>query len=106
MEMFLSICGIIGAACCVGMYAAVSLGRVSAEKPLFFIVNALGAVLVLVGASHQFDIGDTGSVGQELIWAGISLAGAVRAWLREGGPTRLRAWKERVSHSLFARLYG
>ena len=85
METLLSMAGILGAACCVGMYAAVSWGRVSSDKPVFFIVNGLGAVLVLIGASHQFDVGDTGTVGQELIWAGTSFAGAVCAWMREGG---------------------
>jgi FtsH-binding integral membrane protein len=83
MEALISISGVVGAMCCVGMYAAVSFGHISAEKPLFFMVNALGAGLVLVGASHQFDIGDLGTIGQELIWAVISLIGAARAWQRE-----------------------
>jgi hypothetical protein len=82
------------------MYAAVSLGKVSAEKPIFFAVNAVGAVLVLVGASHQFDIGDTGTIGQELIWAGISIAGGVRAWVREGGPRNLHSWMNRAASAL------
>ena len=30
METLLSMSGIIGAICCVGMYAAVSMGRISA----------------------------------------------------------------------------
>ena len=105
METLLSMSGILGATCCVGMYAAVSWGKVSSDKPVFFIINGLGAVLVLIGASHQFDVGDTGTVGQELIWAGISLAGAVRAWMREGGLTKLIEWKQRASHSVLASLY-
>jgi hypothetical protein len=80
MEMLLSLSGVIGAALCVGMYAAVSFGKISAERPLFFVVNAVGAVLILFGAAHQFDIGDLGTVAQELIWAAISVIGAVRAW--------------------------
>ena len=83
MEAFMSMSGVVGAMCCVGMYAAVSFGYISAEKPQFFMVNALGAGLVLVGASHQFDIGDLGTIGQELIWAVISLIGGARAWQRE-----------------------
>lgn len=83
MEPILSFCGIIGAACCVGMYAAVSLGKASAERPMFFLVNGLGAGLVLMGAAHEFDIGDLGTIGQELIWAAISLLGGLRAWRAE-----------------------
>ena len=83
MEMLISLSGIVGAMCCVGMYAAVSFGKFSAERPMFFIVNGIGAALVMVGASHEFDIGDLGTVGQELIWAAISLLGAARAWNRD-----------------------
>lgn len=104
MEMFLSLSGIAGAALCVGMYAAVSLGKVSAEKPVFFVVNGVGAILVLVSASHQFDLGDTGTVAQELVWAAISLAGGARAWLREGGSAKLNAWRESASLFVFAQL--
>ncbi|NJO32307.1 MAG: hypothetical protein HC869_03450 [Rhodospirillales bacterium] len=105
METLLSISGILGAACCVGMYAGVSWGKISADKPAFFIVNGLGAVLILIGASHQFDIGDTGTVGQELIWAGISFAGAVRAWMREGVLSKLSEWKQSASQTIFTGLY-
>ena len=83
MEAFVSLSGIVGALCCVGMYAAVSFGITGADKPMFFFVNGVGAALVLVGASHQFDLGDLGTVGQELVWAAISLIGGVRAWKRE-----------------------
>ncbi len=86
MDAILSLSGIIGAMCCVGMYGAVSFGKVSADKPLFYMVNALGAGLVLAGASHKFDMGDLGTIGQELIWAAISLLGGARAWLRERQP--------------------
>lgn len=104
METLLSMSGMVGAACCVGMYAAVSWGKVSADKPVFFVVNGLGALLVLVGASQQFDMGDAGTVGQELIWAVISFAGGVRAWMRQGGAAKLAAWRERASGSLMAML--
>ena len=83
MEVLLSLSGIAGAVCCVGMYAAVSFGLISAERPMFFIVNAVGAVLVLAGAAHEFDLGDLGTISQELVWALISVIGAARAWTRE-----------------------
>lgn len=103
METILSLSGILGAVCCVAMYAAVSVGKISAERPAFFIVNAVGAVLVLVGASQEFDLGDAGTIGQELIWAAISLAGAARAWLRQGGADKIRAWREQLAASASAR---
>lgn len=83
MDTLLSLSGIAGAICCVGMYAAVSFGVISAERPLFFIVNGIGAALILAGASHQFDVGDIGTIAQELIWAIISLIGGARAWRGE-----------------------
>ena len=86
MESMLSFAGILGATFCVGMYAAVSFGKISAERPIFFLVNAAGAVLILLGAAHEFDLGDLGTVAQEMIWAAISVAGAVRAWRLQRHP--------------------
>lgn len=105
MEALLSFSGIVGATCCVGMYAAVSLGKISAERPVFFSVNAVGAALVLLGASHRFDWGDTGTVGQELTWAIISVIGAIRAWMQGRGAARIAAWKRRASRSLTMRRF-
>lgn len=96
MEALFSLSGIAGAVCCVGMYAAVSAGKVDANKPAFFIVNGFGALLILFGASSQFDAGDIGTVGQELIWALISFGGAARVWWSNGGATVARGWGERT----------
>jgi hypothetical protein len=90
MEGFLSFAGIIGAVCCVAMYAAVSFGKIDADKPLFFLVNGIGAGLILIGAAQEFDLGDLGTVGQELIWAAISLYGAARAYAKTPGFARMR----------------
>lgn len=85
MEAFLSYAGVLGALLCVGMYAAVSAGKVSSEMPAFYAVNGLGSVLIFSSAAQQFDVGDLGSVGQELVWAAISLYGAARAWALSRG---------------------
>ena len=87
MELLYSFAGVVGALCCVGMYAAVSVGRVSAERPLFYTVNGIGALLVMLGAWHSFDLGDLGTISQELTWALVSMIGAVRA-RRVGGRDR------------------
>ncbi len=42
-----------------------------------------------VGAAAEFDLGDIGTIGQELIWAVISLGGAARIWARERGGWRI-----------------
>ena len=64
MGLLLSLCGIVGTALCLGMYSAGSTGRIIAERPLFYLVNGLGAALVLVGAAHELDIGDLGTISQ------------------------------------------
>lgn len=83
LDVLFSFAGIVGAACCVGMYAAVSLGRASAERPLYFAVNGVGAVLVMVSAWHEFDIGDIGTIMQEIVWTVLSVAGGIRVWRLE-----------------------
>jgi hypothetical protein len=91
MEALLSFAGIVGAVCCVAMYAAVSFGKVDADKPLFFLVNGVGAGLILIGAAQEFDLGDMGTIAQELIWAAISLCGAARAYAKTPTFARVRA---------------
>ena len=81
IEIFNSTMGIVGALCCVSMYAAVSVGRIAASEPVFYVVNGVGAVLVMASAAQEFDAGDLGTIAQELIWAVVSGIGATRAWL-------------------------
>ena len=103
MENILSLCGLFGAACCVSMFAAVSFGKISAEKPLFFAINGLGSILILIGCSTQFDMGDAGAIGQELIWAVISFAGGFRAFAKAGGLAKAQAWGRRLAARVTAR---
>lgn len=89
MDQFTYLLGLCGALCCVGMYIGVSIGRIDATEPMFFVVNGVGAVLIMASAAQEFDTGDLGTVAQELIWAGVSLVGALRAWF--GGRRRTEA---------------
>lgn len=89
MEQYASLAGLAGAALCVATYAAVSLGRMKAETPLFFCVQCFGALLVLAGASHSFDNGDLGTVAQEFIWATLSAIGVARALSKAKGAERV-----------------
>jgi hypothetical protein len=84
METLASFAGLAGAGCCVAMYALVSLGRISAERPLFYGVNGIGAALVMAGAWHSFDAGDLGTIAQESTWAVLSALGVARALLKRG----------------------
>lgn len=81
IETFNSMIGIVGALCCVSMYAAVSVGRIAASEPTFYVVNGVGALLVMASAAQEFDAGDLGTIAQELVWAVLSAVGATRAWL-------------------------
>jgi hypothetical protein len=104
METLLSLAGIAGAICCVGMYGAVSIGRISAERPAFFLINGIGSILILVGCIQEFDVGDAGSIGQELIWAVISAAGLVRVWLKSGGAAKIEALSARMRGAVQTRM--
>jgi hypothetical protein len=82
MDVF-AVVGVVGATCAVGVYAAVSVGKISADARLFYIINGIGSTLVLIAASRQFDPGDFGTIAQECIWTVISLVGLFRAATRK-----------------------
>lgn len=83
MDMLFSFAGVLGAACCVGMFAAVSLGHASPDRLLYFVINGSGAVLVMISAWYEFDIGDLGTMLQEIVWTALSIVGGVRVWRNE-----------------------
>lgn len=62
MELIFTIMGILGSACCVGAYFLLEQGKISAEKPTYYILNGVGAALVLIGAFYSFDGGDMGAI--------------------------------------------
>jgi|GEM_PF-1922097 len=81
--MLLAASGMLGAACGVGMFAAVTFGKVQAEQLSFCIVNGIGSILILVGSAHEFD---AGTAAQALIWALVSFLGALCALRRNATP--------------------
>jgi hypothetical protein len=102
LQILASLSGITGALLCVGMYAAVSLGRASAERPVFFIVNSAGALMVAFGAISQFDAGDLGTIGQELTWALLSAIGAARVLRARRRARPVRRLRRRMLAALAA----
>ncbi|MFZ2031555.1 MAG: hypothetical protein WAU68_14675 [Vitreimonas sp.] len=83
MDGVFAVVGVIGATCAVGVYAAVSIGKISADTRLFYLINGIGSTLVLIAASRQFDPGDFGTICQECIWTAISVLGFYRAATRK-----------------------
>jgi hypothetical protein len=85
MDLLFSIMGMIGSVCGVSMYFLLEQDKVTENQYVYYIVNGIGAVLVLIAVNHAFDIGDIGASLQELCWALISIIGTYRVFkMRKG----------------------
>jgi hypothetical protein len=73
---FHDIVGTLGVACIVAMYALLQLGRIAAAQPLFSILNAVGALLILISLSYEFN---WSAALIESIWLAVSLFGLWKA---------------------------
>lgn len=78
MTIFISYGGILGAGMCVLAYFLLERGKLSADGAHYYIINGVGAFLVLVAVVYRFDGGDMGAIVQELCWVIISLMGMVK----------------------------
>jgi hypothetical protein len=65
----------IVAACPVTMYFLLEQEKVDPKSILFFGVNGIGSVLVILASMGEFDWGDIGAVAMEAAWLIISLMG-------------------------------
>lgn len=77
IDLLFSVMGILGATACVVMFFVLERQIVSSTSPVFYLVNGVGAFMVLVSAAWQFDGGDAGAIVQESCWSAISLSGLV-----------------------------
>jgi len=68
--------GIAGVVCVLGSYLLLQLGRIDATRPGFSLLNALGAALILVSLSVDFNLP---AALIESAWLLISLFGLRRA---------------------------
>lgn len=75
MDLLFTLFGVLGSVCCVSAYFLQEQEKISAEQPIYYILNGAGASLVLIGAIYSFDGGDLGAILQELCWAAISAMG-------------------------------
>lgn len=76
---FLDGIGVIGSLLMCSAYLLVSLGRVDPEGFRFHIVNAAGAILLLVSLYFR---PNPGAIVIELVWLAVAVMGITRAYLR------------------------
>ncbi|NBX67048.1 MAG: hypothetical protein EBQ96_08645 [Proteobacteria bacterium] len=74
-ETLLLVIGLIGAACPVTMYYLLEQEKVDPKGLLFFGVNGIGSVLIIIASVGEFDWGDIGAVAMETAWLVISVMG-------------------------------
>ncbi|MHC4940775.1 MAG: CBU_0592 family membrane protein [Planctomycetota bacterium] len=68
--------GIAGSACIVVAYFLTQSGRIEVRRPLYSVLNAVGAALLLISLSVDFNLGATVIEG---FWLLISLYGLARS---------------------------
>jgi hypothetical protein len=74
--------GNVGVVCILGTYLLLQLGRMSPKALSFSLINGLGAVLILVSLSVDFNLS---SFIIEIVWLVISAVGVWRS-LKSGVP--------------------
>lgn len=67
--------GNLGVMQVLGTYLLVQLGRLDIRQPVYSICNALGAILIIVSLSQDFNLS---SFVIEISWLAISILGLVR----------------------------
>ena len=70
------IVGLVGVSFIVATYFLSQIGRMSVNRPLYPVVNAVGALLILFSLYFTFNVA---SFVIELFWLAISIVGLVRA---------------------------
>jgi len=69
--------GNIGILCVLGAYVALQLGKMKAESRAYSLLNAIGALLILLSLYYAFNLS---SFLIEIAWLFISLFGLIRNW--------------------------
>ncbi len=84
-ETSLAIIGLIGAACMVSMYWALEREWIDSKSPVFYAINGIGAFLVTVTLTVDFDPSDLGGIATEFFWFLISTMGLYN-YYKKGKP--------------------
>lgn len=82
-QFALLVTGIVGAACPVIMYFLLEQEKINPKSLLYFGVNALGSVLIVIASVGEFDWGDIGAILMESAWLIISLMGIYKVLFKE-----------------------
>lgn len=83
LEAMMGAIGLVGALVITGTYVALEREKISSRSARYYMLNATGAVLIMVSIASDFDIGDMGGVMVEVLWLGVSLMGLAKALRRE-----------------------
>jgi len=68
--------GFAGVALIIGTYFLSQIGRMEVNRPLYPLLNGLGALLILFSLTHTFN---AASFAIESFWLAISIVGLIRA---------------------------
>lgn len=74
----MTISGLIGAVLCVTAYILLAMGRITADRALYFILNGIGGFLILISIAYDYDGGDSGGLFVEVCWVIISIIGLLK----------------------------
>ncbi len=69
------IVGNLGVLCIVGCYLLLQLGKMTSEMLAFSVINLIGAALILISLSVEFNLA---AAMIEIFWVMISVVGIVR----------------------------
>lgn len=74
------IVGVLGMIMIVGTYFLLQMGRLSSETLMYSLLNALGAIFLIVSLNFEFNLG---AMIVECFWAAISILGIFRFLARK-----------------------
>lgn len=74
----MTIAGLIGAVLCVAAYILLAMGKLSADRAVYFILNGIGGFLILISIAYDYDGGDSGGLLVEICWVIISIVGLLK----------------------------
>lgn len=84
---------LLGAACPVTMYLLLEMEKVDAKSLMYFVVNGIGSVILILTSGANLSWGDLGGIAMETAWLVISLLGIGKVlWQRR--VLKLKAAKE------------
>ncbi len=72
---YVSLISLLGAACPVSMYLLLEMEKVDSKSLMYFVVNGIGSVILILTSGVHLTWGDLGGIAMETAWLIISLMG-------------------------------